>query len=152
MNNAIIFDWIGTLYERNVGLYPSSEKVLRELKPHYKLGLVSMGKDPEERKVDVAKSGIADLFDSIIISNAKTHEQYLECIAKLGSIPENTCIVDDRTIRGIMFGNQLGCKTYWIYAGEYGSEFPNKETGEPTYRIRSVEDLLMVLHIPSKHF
>ena len=30
MIEGIIFDWIGTLYERNKGPFPFSEKVLRE--------------------------------------------------------------------------------------------------------------------------
>jgi len=59
--------------------------------------------------------------------------------------PATTAIVDDRTVRGIQIGNQLGCRTYWIQTGEYAHEMPNEETGEPTARINSIEDLLELL-------
>lgn len=63
----------------------------------------------------------------------------------MGVKPENTLVVDDRTVRGIQIGNHLGCQTAWIQSGQYSGETPNSETGEPTYRINSVEDLLKIL-------
>ena len=53
-----------------------------------------------------------------------------------------TLVVDDRSIRGIQIGNQIGCETAWIHNGKYSHEMPNEETGAPYYIIDSVEDLL----------
>jgi len=42
MIEAIIFDWIGTLYQfGGKGLFPYSERVLQELRSRYKLAAIS---------------------------------------------------------------------------------------------------------------
>lgn len=39
---AIIFDWVGTLYQfGGKGLFPYSEKVLKELQSKYKISVIS---------------------------------------------------------------------------------------------------------------
>lgn len=144
---AIIFDWMGTLYEKNKGLYPYSEEVLKNLKQGCKLGLVSIAKSGlEKRKQELESSGIMPYFDSVIVDISKTAEHYLRCMREMGTTPETTAIVDDRTLRGIMIGNQLGCKTFWIQKGEYAHELPNEETGRPTFIINSVKDLLELVN------
>lgn len=145
MIEAIIFDWAGTLYEKGKGLFPYSERVLRELKPKYKLAVISkaVSDSVETRLKQIGKIG--HYFNVIIADNDKTSEQYIECMNKLNVRPENTLVVDDRTLRGIKIGNKLGCKTVWIQKGEYSNETPNKEIGQPTYTINSVEDLLTIL-------
>lgn len=146
MIEGIIFDWIGTLYERNKGPFPFSEKVLRELKKKYKLGLISLAKhDRDNREKEIKDSGLDKYFNFIMIDNTKYPYHYKLCMNQMKTTPENTAIVDDRVIRGIKIGNELGCQTYWIQKGEYEKELPNKETGEPTFRINSVEDLLTLL-------
>jgi len=146
MIQGIIFDWIGTLYERNKGLFPYSVRVLQELKPKYRFGLVSFARNGiEARRKELEESGILHLFDSVIVDTTKTSEHYLRCMKEMGTTPKTTAIVDDRTIRGITAGNRLGCETFWIQQGEHTHEIPNEETGEPTYRINSIEDLLKIL-------
>lgn len=143
---GIIFDWVGTLYERNKGLFPYSERILRELKPQYRLGMVSLARDGiEARAAELSSSGLMGLFDSVVIDTSKTPKQYLRCMEELGVTPQETSIVDDRAVRGIQVGNLLGCRTFWIQIGEYAHEMPDSETGEPTHRIDSVEDLLRIL-------
>jgi len=145
MIEAIIFDWIGTLYERGKGLFFYSERVLKELKPKYKLAVISktVSDNIETRLKQINE--IRHYFDIIIADTEKTAEQYIECIQKLKVKPKNTLVVDDRTNRGIQIGNRLGCQTAWIQEGEYAHETPNEETGEPTYRIKSIENLLEIL-------
>ena len=87
---------------------------------------------------------ISDINDNITDID-KTPEQFIECMRKLRVKPENTLVVDDRTVRGIQIGNKLGCQTAWIWKGEYAHEVPNKKTGQPTKIINSVEDLLHIL-------
>ena len=142
---AIIFDWAGTLYEKNKGLFSYSEDVLQELKPKYKLAVISkaVSNSVEERLKQI--NGVKHYFDFIIADVDKTPEHYIKCMKKLRVKPKNTLIVDDRTLRGIKIGNKLGCKTAWIQEGEYSNEIPNKETGNPYYTIKSIEDLLTIL-------
>lgn len=143
--DAIIFDWAGTLYEKNKGLYPYSEKVLQKLKSKYKLAVISkaVSDNIETRLKQINKIG--KYFDVIIAEIDKTPKQFIKCMKKLNVNPEDTLVVDDRTLRGIKIGNKLGCQTYWIKNGEYAHETPNKETGNPTKIIKSVKDLLTIL-------
>lgn len=146
MIKAIIFDWIGTLYQfRGKGLFPYSERVLRELSSKYKLAAISKAplEDIEMRSKQINE--IKKYFDVIIVDTDKTSEQYIECMRKLNVEPENTLVVGDRTIREIKIGNQLGCQTYWIKNGKHANELPNEETGQPTRIINSIEDLLTIL-------
>lgn len=146
MNPAVIFDWIGTLYERDKGPYPYSETVLLALKGRYKLGLISIASRGEDaRRKEVETSGLLKFFDAVIIGGAKTKESFLQCMEMMGANPQSTAIVDDRTIRGIKIGNDLGCKTFWIQKGDYSRELPNEDTGQPTFKIDSIEDLLRYL-------
>jgi len=145
MLESIIFDWVGTLYERGKRLFPYSERVLKELKPKYKLALISKAvSDNVETRLKQINE-IRHYFDVIIADINKTPEQFMECMGRLRVRPENTLVVDDRTDRGIIIGNRLGCQTAWIQEGEYAHETPNEETGEPTYRINSIKDLLEIL-------
>jgi len=147
MTNGIIFDWIGTLYERDKGVFPFSEKVLTALKPKYKLGLITLapeGKE-EQRGEELNSSGLLDYFDSIVIDIEKTPEQFLRCMRELGTTPETTAIVDDRVDRGIQIGNQLVCDTYWINSGDRSHILPDNTTGEPTYTIHDIRGLLTLL-------
>ena len=146
MNPAIIFDWVGTLYERNKGPYAYSEKVLSVLRGRYKLGLISIaGGGEEARRKEIESSGLLNFFDAVIIGGSKTSDQFLHCMEMMGATPETTVIVDDRTVRGIKIGNDLGCQTFWIQKGDYSHELPNDDTREPTFRINSIEDLLRYL-------
>ena len=146
MINAIIFDWIGTLYRRNTGLFEGVEELLKSLKPKYKLGLVSLaGQGIDNRRNDIKSTGIWDYFDSIRVDTSKDEEQFLRCIKEMNTLPRNTLIIGDRTIREIKIGNKLGCQTYWIKNGDYANQLPTQETGKPTKIITSVHDILKYL-------
>ena len=146
MIEAIIFDWIGTLYQfGGNGLFTYSEKILKELKTKYKLAVISSAHSDNVKNRLAQINKIKKYFDVIIVDIDKTPEQFIECMRRLNVKPENTLVVDDRSLRGIMVGNRLGCQTAWIQNGKYAHEVPNEETGEPTYKINSVEALLKIL-------
>ncbi len=144
---GVILDWIGTVYQRDQGPFLHSQRVLKELKRRgYRLGLVSLAAAGIDRRTaEVETSNLKPYFDCIIIEGEKGPEQYLRCMEALETSPDTTAIVDDRTDRGIQVGNQLGCTTVWIQKGEYESKLPTLETGEPTHRIDSIDQLLDIL-------
>ena len=146
MIKAIIFDWVGTLYQFDgKGLFPYSEKVLKKLEHKYKLAVISKAvSDNVENRLKQINS-IKGYFNVIIADIDKTSEQYIESMRKLKVKPENTLVVDDRMDRGIQIGNKVRCKTAWIKNGKYAGIVPNKEIGQPTYIIKSIEDLLKIL-------
>src|SRR3989344_4989739 len=98
MGKAVIFDWIGTLYERDVGPFPKSKAVLEYFtKKGYILFLVSLSKDKEKREKEIDSSGLKEFFKEIIIDNEKTEDQYRNCMNQANASPRETLIVDDRT-------------------------------------------------------
>ncbi len=148
MVKAIIFDWIGVLSAGSKGgVFKDSEKILGELKTKgYKLGLVSLAGFGNKRRInDIKQAGLESYFTSIVVDTTKKLEHYQQCLDKMGVKPNETMIVDDRTVRGIKIGNELGCQTCWVMYEKYAHETPNAETGEPTYRIKSTKDLLTIL-------
>ena len=147
MIKGIIFDWVETLSHGKRELFPYTDKVLEELRGRgYKLGLISLaGHGNNNRKEDIEVTGIKKYFNSIIIDTKKDAEMYLRCMKEMGTTTKTTAIVDDRTVRGIKIGNELGCVTYWVMTPKYVHEVPTKETGEPTHRINTIEDLLKML-------
>lgn len=143
---AIIFDWVGTLYEfGGKGLFPYSEKVLRKLKTKYTLAVISKAVRGNIGRRQYQINEMRDYFEFALVDTEKTSEQFVDCMNDLKVLPQNTLVVDDRMDRGIQIGNRLGCKTAWIQKGKYSDKIPNKETGQPDYRINSVEDLLAIL-------
>ncbi len=145
MIEGILFDWVGTLYERNKGPYSDANRALKELKKKYTLGLVTLSKNRSQRTLQIGTSGLMPYFRCVLIVEQKTPEKLLECMEEMGTTPETTAIVDDRTIRGIQAGNEIGCPTYWIRRGDYAHETPTDETGEPDHIITTVADLLEFL-------
>ncbi|MBI5804095.1 HAD hydrolase-like protein [Candidatus Pacearchaeota archaeon] len=145
MIKGIIFDWVGTLYERDRGLFPFTKKVLENLKPRYKLALISQTAETTSEKRWKEIEPIARYFEIILVESEKTREQYLNCIDNLGLRPEEVVVVDDRASRGIAIANKAGCKTCWIQKGDRSYDSPSKETGEPTHSIDSIEGLLKLL-------
>ncbi|MBS3066814.1 hypothetical protein J4205_03235 [Candidatus Pacearchaeota archaeon] len=64
---GIIFDWVGTLYERDKDLFPESYEVIRKLSEKYNLGLVSIAKKGAEnsRWREIELSGLTPYFKEI---------------------------------------------------------------------------------------
>jgi len=155
MIKAVILDWIGTLYQRDIGLFPDSEQTLSALqKKGVRMSLVSLTKNDNSRKVEIESSGLTKYFDHVVINKTKDASQYLMCMHLMNlrhNSPNeqisnrNTLLVDDRTLRGIKIGNELQCPTAWIRRGEYSHEIPNQETGQPSYTIETVSDILRII-------
>lgn len=146
MAKGIIFDWNGTLYQEGQGLMPNVNGILQELqRQEYKLGLVTRARGDVDRKGQLESSGIMHYFDSVVIDVEKGPEQYRRCLDELGVSVKDAFVVDDRTAVGIKIGNKLGCITLWITEGKFSDELPNEDTGEPTHKIKSIDELQRIL-------
>ena len=142
---AIIFDWTGTLYERHKGLFDFTKDILEKLKLKYKLGLISKSIDLEKRRKEIENSEITNYFNSILVVNKKTVEEFKKCLGELGVEASETIIVGDRASRDIGPGNKLGCKTIWIRKGDRSYDKPDEETGNPYAEIDSIKELIEVI-------
>ncbi|MBU0598283.1 HAD hydrolase-like protein, partial [Patescibacteria group bacterium] len=95
--------------------------------------------------------GIFHYFTSVIVINKETNQKknsqtFLTCMEELGSKPDATYIVDDRTVKGIKIGNQIGCRTVRIKNGNFPHELPDEKTGKPTFIINTAEELPKILN------
>jgi FMN phosphatase YigB (HAD superfamily) len=157
MNNikAVIFDWGRTLYDvENDCEFPDAQNIIEYcFEKKYRLALVSLvttgeseiGTDLEKRNQQINNSVLKKYFEKII-TTTRDKDLAFEKITQFLNLPaEQILIVDDRTIRGIRYGNIRGHITVWIKRGKFADELPNKETGQPTYTIQSLNELKNIL-------
>lgn len=145
---AIIFDWGRTLHDPDTdGLFPGTQEVLEELSGKYTLALVTLAKSQsvEDRRRTIRESEIGFYFRAVVIGNEEKDALYEEVLKELALLPENVVVVDDRTIRGISWGNRSGAMTIWMRRGKFAEELPVGETGDPTHTITDLSALTRIL-------
>jgi len=146
---TIIFDWGWTLYDpQTKTFFPEALKVVQALAGKYKLAIVSLATKGQpqiqERNLIIQETGIGKYFKFILFAESNKGKLYEKTLQELGVSAEEAAIVDDRTIRGIRWGNQHGCMTIWLERGKFSNELPNEETGEPTHTIKNLDELLTI--------
>jgi FMN phosphatase YigB (HAD superfamily) len=149
---AVIFDWGRTLWDSDAGaLFPDVIPVLDYLAPRYRLAIVSLATSPNhaaraaERRAAIATHGLARYFDPVIFAVEDKDRAYADALRDLSLLPAQVAIVDDRTRRGIRWGNQHGALTIWFRNGKFADELPDDDTGSPTYTIVRLAKLRGVL-------
>ena len=147
---AIIFDYGRTLHDSDNGeFFVGALKVCESLSKKYKLAIVSITRPQtmDERWGQIRNSGLEKLFAYIeLIPEAeKKDEAFERAVKKLGVAYPEIAIVDDRTVRGIRWGNKHGCTTIWLRRGKFANELPNQQTGEPTWTISDLRELKNIL-------
>lgn len=152
MIKLVIFDFGRTLFDSGAKqIFPESENVLTYCKDKgYRIACVSLvsalaNATLQERKDQIQNSGLAYLFEKIVVTDGDKDKSFEETIKYFGIDNSEVCIVDDRTIRGIRFGNKNGCQTVWFQNGKFADELPNEDTGKPTYIIHSLNELKGIL-------
>ena len=59
--------------------------------------------------------------------------------------PENVLVVGNRLDAEIAAGNTLGMPTVWIRHGEGSDQQPSRETGQPSFVVRSILEIESLL-------
>ncbi|MFA4937001.1 MAG: HAD family hydrolase [Patescibacteria group bacterium] len=149
---AIIFDWGRTLFDSETKKeFKESENVLAACKQRgYRLVLVSLvsalaNATLEERKAQIETSPLRYFFESAIVTDKDKDISFDETVKWLGLPRQQILIVDDRTIRGIRYGNLHNHPTVWLQKGRFSEELPNSETGNPSFTIKSLAELLDIV-------
>ncbi len=149
---AIIFDWGRTLFDSMLKKeFPESEKVLEYAQSKgYKLAVASLvsalaNATLPERKSQIENSPLRHFFDFAAVTDGDKDLVLDELVEKLNLPRNQILIIDDRIIRGIKYGNRRGHPTVWLQKGKFENELPNEETGQPTFIIKSLEELLGVI-------
>jgi FMN phosphatase YigB (HAD superfamily) len=152
MIKLIIFDFGGTLNQSSANsIFPDAVDVLEYCKSRsYKMAIVSLiGPQKsitiKEREDKINNSGVSDYFNLIKVTNTDKDKSFEDTIKYFGVENNEVCIVDDRTIRGVRFGNKNGCQTVWFQNGKFANELPNEDTGNPSYIIHSLIELKDIL-------
>ena len=145
---TLIFDWGRTIHdpERDI-LFEGVTELIPEFAAKYTLALVSLAKSetPEGRRKSIEESGIAQYFDHILVGADDKNEMYEKLLTELAVNPQEIALIDDRTVRGIAWGNRKGATTIWFQNGKFALELPTQETGDPTHIISSFEELKNIL-------
>ena len=99
----------------------------------------------EGRTQLIENSPLRQYLDLFFVT-AEYKDKFLDEIVRNWDLPRSEImIVDDRTVRGIKYGNEHGHPTVWLEKGKYAQELPNAETGQPTHRIRELRELFEIL-------
>jgi FMN phosphatase YigB (HAD superfamily) len=147
MKKLIVFDWGRTLYDPETEkLFPDTIEVLERLSQKYTLAIVALAtageKKIKERLQIIKENNLEQYFTSILFDVKDKDIMYVKTLKDLKFKPKEVIIVDDRIIRGIKWGNKNGAPTIWFQNGKFKDELPNEYTGEPTYTIHSLSDIL----------
>lgn len=110
----IIWDFLGTLYNANLGtLYPGTKELLLKSSKKYRHILSSSGFNKTKRLALIKNLGLDDLFVQIDVG-LKTKKQFLNYCNKYNCKPKNVFVIGDNAFNEIKLGNSLGMKTIWI--------------------------------------
>jgi putative hydrolase of the HAD superfamily len=99
-------------------VFPETERVMRELQPHYRFALITNGAtDIQQEKIDGSRLG--PFFQSILISGSfgagKPHpEIFRSALSKLGLEPAEAVMIGDSPSRDIDGAGVLGIRTVWM--------------------------------------
>lgn len=152
MIRAVIFDWGRTLFDSEMKReFPESEDVLEFCRSQgLKLGLASLvtavaNATLVERKTQIESSPLRKYFEIALVTDADKDAIFKEIMAYFNLPPHEVAIVDDRTIRGIAWGNRNGCTTIWLRKGKFSEELPDEGTGQPTHSIHELAELKDIL-------
>jgi len=149
---AIIFDWGRTLYDSETKKeFLEAEDILALCKERgYRLALVSLvtihaNATLDERKNQIANSPLRKYFEIVAITDTDKDKSFDGIVRQLNLSREEILIIDDRTVRGIRYGNLKNHPTVWLQQGKFANELPNEKTGRPTFTIRSLEELVNII-------
>ena len=155
---AIVFDWGGVFVDAETKeRYPDTREILQYLKDEgYRLGLVVIASKFDERKKQIEESDLRSFFEIFLIgplvpeqiwdSNFKGKDTLYDQANQYFGLPhDQVVIIDDRTVRGIRYANQNGHPSIWVCRGKFSHQLPNEETGQPTYTIKSLQELIKII-------
>ncbi|MFA6274290.1 MAG: HAD hydrolase-like protein [Candidatus Paceibacterota bacterium] len=148
MIKGIIFDFGRVLFDSETKKeFSESEEIVSYCKEKgYKLALVSLvsplaNATLSERKNQIESSNVYKYLEFVEVTDQDKDKSFDEVVQKMNLPRDQILIVDDRTVRGIKYGNKNGHPTVWLQKGTFANELPNLETGAPTYIIKLLQEL-----------
>lgn len=145
---AVIFDFGRTLFDSdNKALFHDTHEILLYCQNKgYRMAVVSLvglsaNTTVERRRKQIESSGIWNYLEIVEVTDRDKDKSFDYVVSKLGVSRDEILIVDDRTVRGIRYGNNNGHPTVWFQNGKFANELPDSSTGAPTLIIKSLSEL-----------
>jgi FMN phosphatase YigB (HAD superfamily) len=131
--------------EDDIELFASARDMLKDLRSHYGLHLVTAGhRATQESKVRILEIG--SMFDDIHYvdpSKGERKSQAFAAILKASQAPSETQLsVGNRLDTDIAEAKRLGMQTCWVRYGEYAHLEPQNEFEKPDFTIKNIEELI----------
>lgn len=136
----------GSVFRRKAPLAPGAREILEQLRPHYRLILMTKGDEAVQRK-RIADSGLARYFDVIRIVKEKDQETFRRIAADAGVTPRQCWSVGNSLPSDINPALSLGMRGVWVDAHSW--DYEKRETVplpgrlERLSRIRDLPALLL---------
>lgn len=123
MIERVIFDWKGTLYDKDADKLLPGAAELVEYVNEQGIQQFLIGKGSYDMHKAVRRQGIARFFTSILFKpEDKTIQDFADIIS-LGE-HERTLVIGDRVRSEISIGNRLGAMTMQVQQGRFAHEGP----------------------------
>ncbi len=134
---------------KRLSLLPGVKKTLRRLRKNgIKILVVTRG-IPNRQKKKIQLLGLKKLVDWIEIQDQhkalSKKEHFEKALKKFGLKPEECVSIGDRLHSEIRISNLLGMHTVQMLHGRFAAVPPLKETEEPDFRIKQINELLQVI-------
>ena len=155
---AIIWDWGRTLYESDQKVeLPEAEEVLKYCKlKGYRMAAVSKAGtktltdapstvDVPERYEQMERSPLRKFFEAVYVTDQDKSEFFDRAAADLNLPRGQILLVGDRVKREIAYANLHGHPSIWIQRGKFAHEIPDEETGQPTYTVKSLSEIIKII-------
>lgn len=145
MNKLIVFDWGWTLWNPDKNsLMEGTLEVLEFAKDRgYKIAIACLASDGDvDRRIKLMEeTGVSKYCDSIKISKVMDKDVLIDdLLGEFRVYPEETIVVDDRTVRGVLWAVNKGAIAVWFQNGKHREELPPKGK-EPDHIIHSLSEL-----------
>ncbi|WP_176444743.1 HAD family hydrolase [Paenibacillus herberti] len=137
-------------YVSSSRLMPGARELLAALRPFYRLGIVTNGRDCIQRG-KIERTGIGGWFETITISESagckKPHPGiFARALSQLGSSPEQTLFVGDHPVNDIQGAYFSGMKSVWL---KHSQPWPNETAMLPDAVITELSQLPAAIRLVS---
>jgi putative hydrolase of the HAD superfamily len=138
-----------SVFERAAPLAPHATQVLETLHTTHRLVLLTQG-DPAVQAKRVADSGLADLFDGVIVVPSKSAETLLQVLQRLDAAPSSSWMVGNSIPSDINPALECGMAAVWVDADVWDHERRElPKLGDALYAVSDLLEALALIEQPA---
>lgn len=155
---AIIFDWGRTLYQSDEKIEFLEALELLEYCKNKEYRMIVVSKtgtktftdtpstvDVPERYEQMERSPLRKYFEAVYATDQDKSKFFDHAVNELGLPREQILLIGDRVQREIAYANKHGHPCIWIQRGKFAHELPSAQTGQPTYTVKSLSEIMKIV-------